>query len=98
MPASWANQPASIAVTLPDGGFLKYSYLFQPQEKTVTLSIETDKQRQGHFRVPVPGLVRSMEWNGEQLRGDLSTQADGQWELLPLDLPFTKAVLRIGME
>ncbi|MGP8234149.1 MAG: hypothetical protein ACLQVW_01875 [Limisphaerales bacterium] len=98
MPASWANQPASIAVTLPDGGFLKFTYLFQPEKKTVTLSIETDKQREGHFRVPVPGRVRSMQWNDAQIRGSISTQDDGRWELLPLDLPFTKAVLRIEME
>ena len=98
MPPSWADQPATIAVTLPDGGFLKYTYLFQPKRKTVTLTIQTDKQRQGHFRIPVPGLAKSIQWNEEQTRGDIRTRADGQWELLSLDRPFTKAVLKIEME
>jgi hypothetical protein len=98
MPPSWADQPATIAVTLPDGGFLKYTYLFQPKRKTVTLTIKTDKQRQGHFRIPVPGLAKSIQWNEEQTRGDIRTRADGQWELLSLDRPFTKAVLKIEME
>jgi len=98
MPPSWADQPATLAVTLPDGGFLKYTYLFQPKRKTVTLTIQTDKQRQGHFRIPVPGLAKSIQWNEEQTRGDIRTRADGQWELLSLDRPFTKAVLKIEME
>lgn len=98
MPPTWADQPATIAVTLPDGGFLKYTYLFQPKRKTVTLTIQTDKQRQGHFRIPVPGLAKSIQWNEEQTRGDIRTRADGQWELLSLDRPFTKAVLKIEME
>jgi hypothetical protein len=98
MPPSWADQPATIAVTLPNGGFLKYTYLFQPKRKTVTLTIQTDKQRQGHFRIPVPGLAKSIQWNEEQTRGDIRTRADGQWELLSLDRPFTKAVLKIEME
>ena len=98
MPPSWADQPATLAVTLPDGGFLKYTYLFQPKRKTVTLTIQTDKQRQGHFRIPVPGLAKSIQWNEEQTRGDIRARADGQWELLSLDRPFTKAVLKIEME
>ena len=98
MPPSWADQPATIAVTLPDGGFLKYTYLFQPKRKRVTLTIQTDKQRQGHFRIPVPGLAKSIQWNEEQTRGDIRTRADGQLELLSLDRPFTKAVLKIEME
>jgi len=59
MPASWADKPATIAVTLPDGGYLKYTYLYESKKKSVTLTVETDKQRQGYFRVPVPGLVKS---------------------------------------
>lgn len=98
MPPSWAGQPASIAVTLPDSGFLKYTYLFQSDTKTVTLTIETDKQRQGHFRIPVPGLIKSIQWNGEKVWGDIRKRSDGQWELMSLDRPFTKAVLKIGLE
>jgi len=113
MPPSWADQPATIAVTLPDGGFLKYTYLFQSEKKTVTLTIETDKQRQGHFRIPVPGLTKalpypssspsssqssSIQWNGEQTWGDIRKRADGRWELVSLDRPFTKAVLKIELE
>jgi hypothetical protein len=98
MPPSWADRPAAIAVTLPDGGFLSYTYLFQPERKTVTLTFQTDKQRQGHFRIPVPGLTKSIQWNEQQTRGDITTRADGQWELLSLDRPFTNAVLKIEME
>jgi hypothetical protein len=98
MPPSWKNQPASIAVTLPDGGFLNYTYLFQPAGKIVTLTIETDKLRQGHFRIPVPGRTKSIQWNQEQTRGNITTRADGRWELLSLDRPFTKAVLNIELE
>ena len=113
MPSNWADQPATIAVTLPDGGFLKYTYLFQPEKKTVTLSVESDRQRQGHFRIPVPGLTKalpypiitpipspksSIHWNGENIWGDIRKRADGRWELVCLDRPFTKAVLKIELE
>jgi hypothetical protein len=108
MPASWADQPATIAVTLPDGGYLKYTYLYQPEKKIVTLTIETDRQRQGHFRVPVPGLVRSLtyprnsnssiQWNGEEVWPDIRKRADGRWEVVMLDRPFTKAILNIRLE
>jgi len=113
MPSSWANQPATIAITLPDGGFLKYTYLYRPKKKMVILSIETDKPRQGHFRIPVPGLVKalpypisvpisspisSIHWNDEQTWADIRKRADGKWELVCLDRPFTKAVLRIELE
>ena len=81
MPPSWADQPATIAVTLPDGGFLKYTYLFQSGRKMVTFTIETDRQRQGHLRIPVPGLTKSIQWDGEQTWGDIRKRADGQWEL-----------------
>jgi len=98
MPASWADQPASIAITLPDGGFLKYTYQFESEKKTVTLAIETDKQRQGHFRIPVPGFTKSILWNGERTLCDINKHADGQWELLLLDRLFTKAVLKVELE
>jgi hypothetical protein len=98
IPRSWADQPATIAVTLPDSGFLKYTYLFQSGRKTVIFTIETDKQRQGHLRMPVPGLTKSIQWDGEQTRGDIRKRADGQWELVCLDRPFTKAVLKIELE
>ena len=98
MPRSWADKPATIAVTLPDGGFLSYTYLFESGAKIVTLTIETDKQRQGHFQIPVPGLTKSIRWNGERTRGDIRKRADGQWEVVLLDRPFTKAVLKIGLE
>ena len=113
IPPSWADQPAIIAVTLPDGGFLKYTYLYQREKKTVTLLIETDKQRQGHFRIPVPGQTKalpypistpinkpisSIHWNGQDIWGDIRKRSDGQWELVSLDRPFTKAVVKIDLE
>jgi hypothetical protein len=113
IPPGWADQPATIAVTLPDGGFLKYTYLYQPERKTVTLLIETDKQRQGHFRIPVLGLTKalpypistpinkpisSIHWNGQDTWGDIRKRSDGQWELVSLDRPFIKAVLKIDLE
>jgi hypothetical protein len=64
----------------------------------VTLSIETDKERQGHFRVPAHGLIKSIEWNGKQVRTDICTLADGQLNLTILDRPFTKAALKIEIE
>jgi hypothetical protein len=64
----------------------------------VTLTIETDTERQGHFQVPVPGLTKSIHWNGERTLGDIRKRADGQWEVVLLDRPFTKAVLKIGFE
>ena len=72
IPLNWADKPATIRVTLPGGGFLKYTYLFNKKAQSVTLTIETDKQRQGHFRVPVPGRPGSITWNGGQLRCELT--------------------------
>jgi hypothetical protein len=64
----------------------------------VTLTIDTDRQRQGHLRIPVPGLTKSIQWDGEQTWGDIRKRADGQWELVCLDRLFTKAVLNVELE
>jgi hypothetical protein len=113
IPSIWADKPATISVTLPDDGFLKYTYLFQPEKKLVTLSIESDQQRQGHFRIPVPGLTKalpypiitpipspssSIHWNGENTWGDIQKRPDGKWELVCLNRAFTKAVITIDLE
>jgi hypothetical protein len=98
MPPSWADHPASISVTLPDGGFLKYTYLCQSQERIITFTIESNKERQGHFRIPVPGLTKSIQWDGKRIWTDIRKRADGRWELVLLDRPFTKAALKIELE
>jgi hypothetical protein len=98
IPASWADKPATIRVALPGGGFLKYIYLFSKQAKTVTLTIETDRRRQGHFRIPVPGCCNSVVWNEEKLLCDVAYQADRQGDLVYIDKPFEKAVLKISLQ
>jgi hypothetical protein len=98
MPPAWADHPATIAVTLPDGGFLTYTYLFQSQSKKVVFTIETDKQRQGHFRIPVPGLTKSIQWDGERTWADIRKRTDGRWEVVSLDRPFSKGSLKIELE
>ena len=98
IPLNWADKPATIRVTLPGGGFLKYTYLFNKKVQSVTLTIETDKQRQGRFRVPVPGRPGSITWNGGQLRCELTGAADGRGKLVCFEKPFDKAVLTIRLE
>jgi hypothetical protein len=97
IPAAWADQPATIRVTLPGSGFLQYTYLFSKQAKTVTLTIETDRQRQGHFRIPVPGGCNSVFWNGERLLCDVAYAAGHEQDVVYLDKPFQKATIRIQM-
>ena len=98
LPASWADKPATIGVALPGGGFLKYTYRFNKEARTVRLTIETDKQREGHFRVPVPGRSKSVTWNGEPIWCEIAGAADRRWQSVGFEKPFTKAVLEIKIE
>jgi hypothetical protein len=98
LPPAWADHPATIAVTLPDGGYLTYTYLYQTQSRTVLFTIDTDKQRQGHFRIPVPGLTKSIHWDGERTWADIRKRSAGRWEVVSLDRPFTKASIKIELE
>jgi hypothetical protein len=97
IPAAWANQPATIRVTLPGGGFLQYTYRYDKPAKTVTLTIETDRQRQGHFRIPVPGQCGAVMWNDQRLLCDVAYAAGHEMDVVYLDKPFQKATVRIQM-
>jgi hypothetical protein len=113
IPSDWAGTPATITVTLPDNGFLTYTYLYRPEAKTVTFTVETDRQREGRFRIPVPGRVKalpypvstpfssppsSIHWNGKETWPNIRKQTDGRREVVCFDQPFTKAVLTIDLE
>ena len=98
MPASWADSPATIGVALPDGGFLKYTYLLEKKAKTITLTIETDKERRGHLRIPVPGSTRAILWNGKTVLCDMAHRADRQGDVVYLDRSFKRGILKIEYE
>lgn len=95
IPTSWADQPATLCVTLPDGGFLKYTHLNDKKARTVVLTIETNRTRVGHFRVPAPGSIKSVTWNGERILCDVASQDDLQTDIAMFARPFEKAVLEI---
>jgi hypothetical protein len=61
-------------VTLPGNGFLRYVYHRDEGRRTTTLTLETDKQRTGNFRVFVPGPVEAVIWNGEAIQGAIVLQ------------------------
>ncbi|MEI8376389.1 MAG: hypothetical protein WCJ35_26525, partial [Planctomycetota bacterium] len=98
IPQSWADHPATISVTLPDSGFLKYTYQLSKAPKTVKLTLETNKERAGHFRIPIAGHARLTTWNGKPIQCDLSPQADGRGEWVRFNRSFDKAVLEIEIE
>jgi hypothetical protein len=99
IPAIWADHPATIQVALPDGGFLKYSYLFAKKAKRLTVTIETDRERQGHFRIPVPGECVAILWNGQNIyhNCNVAFQAGRPEDLVYIDRPFKKDVITIGV-
>jgi hypothetical protein len=68
LPFAWSGTDVAIRVTLPNKGFLHYVYHRDEPSKTTTLTVETDEQRTGHFRVFVPGPVESVRWNGEAIQ------------------------------
>jgi len=72
LPIRWAGAtPASIQVALPGNGFLKYTWSCNLKARTLDLLFESDRERQGNFRVFVPGPVAQISWNGQQFpRGD----------------------------
>jgi hypothetical protein len=70
LPIRWAGAiPASIKVSLPGNGFLKYTWSCDLKERTIDLHFESDRERKGNFRIHVPGPVAQVSWNGQQLRG-----------------------------
>lgn len=98
IPANWADQPTTISITFPDGGFMKYTYLFRKEKKTVNFTIETDKHYQVHFRIPVPGFSKSIQSNKERAWCEIDKRADSKWELVFLDRTFIEATLKIDLE
>ena len=98
IPAAWEGKPASIGVALPGGGFLKYTYLLDKEAQAITLRIETDKQRQGHFRIPIPRHAKRIAWNGESLTYDIAAQAEGRGESVSFAKPFERAAIAINLK
>ncbi len=97
IPPDWADKPATISVTLPGGGFLTYSYLFRKEASTVALTVETDKERRGHFRIAVPGKAESIAWNARPAAVNVVGQAAGLGDIIRLDGPFLKATIEIKL-
>jgi hypothetical protein len=93
-PLAWSGTPAAIRVTLPGNGFLKQVYNLDVEQKKVILTLETDKQRLGHFRVRVPGAVESVWWNAERIKCEVALQP-GSGSFVFLDRPFKDDRLQI---
>jgi len=93
-PLKWTGPRPAIRVTLPGNGFLKYVYDRDEQGKTLNLTVESDKQRIGHFRVLVPGPVESVRWNAEAVKCDVALQP-GSGSFVFLKRPFKNDTLQI---
>ena len=95
-PPHWARKPVSIRVTLPGNGFLKYVYVRDEASKTLTLTVETDKQRTGHFRLFVPEAIDSVKWNADTVLYDGGLHPGGGSFVL-LTRPFKNDRLQIKL-
>ena len=95
-PPHWAGKPVSIRVTLPGNGFLKYVYVRDEASKTLTLTVETDKQRTGHFRVFVPEAIDSVKWNADTVLYDGGLRPGGG-SFVVLTRPFKNDRLQIKL-
>lgn len=93
-PQHWSGAPVTIRVTLPGNGFLRYEYQRDDSSKTLDLSIETDKQRTGNFRIFVPEAIDSVKWNAETVQYDGGMQPGGGSFVL-LTRPFKNDRLQI---
>lgn len=96
LPDKWADQAASIRVTLPHNGFLEYSYVHDTAKNTITLRVTSNKERIGRFRLFSPLPIAGVKWNSIRTRYDSAQQAGGGF-FAYLDRPFQEGLLEINM-
>lgn len=94
VPAHWVNRPVTISVSLPNNGFLKYTYRYDTRVQCITVAIETDKRRTGHFRVFVPGAIDWVKWNSEPIKYNSGQRKEGG-AFVYVDRDFTSDSLTI---
>lgn len=95
IPDAWAGRAATISVLLPNSGFLKYTYRIGEAGRTLHLTLETDKKRLGHLRVPVAGIANRVTWNGEPIQYDVLPDPDPGRQIVSLSRVFERSVLEI---
>lgn len=101
LPVKWAGAiPASIQVSLPDNGFLEYTWSCDLNARAIELTIRSDRERKGNFRIFVPGPIASINWSGQNISRsliDIATQV-GTGVFALLHKPFHKDKLRITFD
>jgi hypothetical protein len=96
LPAAWKDKTSSLSVTLPNNGYLTIRHTYDTPHKTITVVVETDKQRTGRFRVFAPLPVAQVRWNSEKTKYVSAEQAGGGFFVF-LDRRFQEGKLEIGL-
>ncbi len=97
-PIKWANAgPVALQMPLPGGGFLKCGWSCDLGARAVELTIESDRERMGNFRIFVPGPIGSIDWSGENIPTNLIDMAPqvGKGVFALMHRRFHKDKLRI---